>query len=121
LHHAPVGQGRANATGEPEWGKRSETTQVVFKDELGSAAKQSTAGEFFFVFYVLLNKRMWQITPATRSSGGESGNLRHIKESTSLHLEEQSGSGSSGKGGGLGTDDLFGAFSSVTLHYDGDI
>jgi len=73
---------------------------------------------FLFFLHVVL---MWQITPVTRSSGGESGNLRHIKESNSLHLEEQSGSGSSGKVGGAGTEDLFGAFSSVTLHYDGDI
>ena len=63
---------------------------------------------------MLLKKRMWQIAPATR----ESGNMRHMKESNSLHLEEQSGSGSRG---GLGTEDLFGAFSSVTLHYDGDM
>lgn len=50
MHHALAGQGRANATGEPKWCKRSETAQVVFKGELGPAAKQSTAGEFFFVF-----------------------------------------------------------------------
>lgn len=118
MHHALAGQGRANATGEPKWCKRSETAQVVFKGELGPAAKQSTAGEFFFVF----SSCGADVADYTRdASGGESGNLRHIKESNSLHFEEQSGSGSSGKVGGAGTEDLFGAFSSVTLHYDGDI
>ena len=50
-------------------------------------------------------------------------NFRHLKESNSLHLEDQS-TRSSGYRKGMSTDrrgeDLFGAFSSVTLHYDGD-
>lgn len=65
------------------------------------------------------------IPPAT---GAENGNFRHLKESNSLHLEEQmptlSGKSHSSAHGGntLGADgaDLFGAFSSVTLHYDGE-
>lgn len=52
-------------------------------------------------------------------------NFRHLKESNSLHLEEQSrctrGNGyTKGTRMDRGGEDLFGAFSSVTLHYDGD-
>lgn len=43
-------------------------------------------------------------------------NFRHLKESNSLHLEDQMKGMSLERGG----EDLFGAFSSVTLHYDGD-
>ena len=53
-----------------------------------------------------------QIIPSS-SNATDAANFRHMKESNSLHLEEQStGVGESA--------DLFGAFSSVTLHYDGD-
>ena len=65
---------------------------------------------------------LWQILPPTLCEGTESGPLRHLKESNSLHLEEQIGPGSKiGKGHSEDGVDLFGAFSSVTLHYDGDI
>ena len=49
-------------------------------------------------------------------------NFRHLKESNSLHLEEQKRSNgySNGMRMDRGGEDLFGAFSSVTLHYDGD-
>jgi protein-serine/threonine kinase len=50
-------------------------------------------------------------------------NFRHMKESNSLHLEEQiMGSDGCSKGTSMdrGGEDLFGGFSSVTLHYDGD-
>ena len=43
-------------------------------------------------------------------------NFRHLKESNSLHLEEQLEAGVSVEE----AEDLFGQFSSVTLHYDGD-
>lgn len=48
----------------------------------------------------------------------EAVNSRHLKESQSLHLEEEE----EGEGyyGVDKTGELFGAFSSVTLHYDGD-
>ena len=44
-------------------------------------------------------------------------NFRHLKESHSLHFEEQI---MGGMGVDQGGEDLFGGFSSVTLHYDGD-
>lgn len=62
-------------------------------------------------------------------------NFRSLKESHSLHLEDQiqgvAGSATNPGTPGLSADDgmeappngavdLFGAFSSVTLHYDGD-
>lgn len=54
-----------------------------------------------------------QIEPMS-SNGVDAVNFRHLKESHSLHLE-------GGSNEQLGPDDdLFGAFSSVTLHHDGD-
>jgi hypothetical protein len=60
-------------------------------------------------------------------------NFRHLKESRSLHLEEQirgvaganvpAGPGTPGYDDGMDVPadgDLFGAFNSVTLHYDGE-
>jgi len=60
-------------------------------------------------------------------------NFRHLKESRSLHLEDQirgvagagapAGPGTPGYDDGLDVPsdgDLFGAFNSVTLHYDGE-
>ncbi|KIL68139.1 hypothetical protein M378DRAFT_22242 [Amanita muscaria Koide BX008] len=55
-----------------------------------------------------------QIIPSAKKAA-EAMNFRHLKESRSLHLEEQKGTGS--REGG----DVFEAFSSVTLHYDGDV
>jgi len=46
----------------------------------------------------------------------EAVNSRHLKDSRSLHLEEEEEEGERY----YGEDELFGAFSSVTLHYDGD-
>lgn len=48
------------------------------------------------------------------SRGTDAVNFRNLKESHSLHLEEQA------EQGGVEGQDLFGAFSSVTLHYDGE-
>lgn len=64
------------------------------------------------------------------SNGLDAVNFRHLKESNSLHLEDQL-TGVAGAGVGSGTPglddeldgpegDLFTGFSSVTLHYDGD-
>ena len=50
-------------------------------------------------------------------------NFRQLKESNSLHLEEQcmrNKGYTKGRSMKRGGEDLFGAFSSVTLHYDGD-
>lgn len=75
-----------------------------------------------------------QIVP-TASNGADAVNFRQMQESTSLHLERQHASpsiqpqvpGTPGlSGGDDGLDvppadaDLFGAFSSITLHYDGE-
>ncbi|KAJ7179828.1 AGC/RSK protein kinase [Mycena crocata] len=55
-----------------------------------------------------------QIIPSA-SNGQDAANFRHMKESHSLQLESQTEGGPLESGG-----DLFGGFSSVTLHYDGD-
>lgn len=110
-------------------------TRLLDKDERTRLGSRSGASEvkqhkwFAKVNWGLLrNSRPPIIPPA--SNGVESGNFRHMRESNSLHLEEQipipSGKLHSGGAHGtqtLGADgtDLFGAFSSVTLHYDGDI
>jgi protein-serine/threonine kinase len=68
------------------------------------------------------------------SNGLDAVNFRHLKESNSLHLEDQMqgiaglsiAPGTPGLTADDGMDlppegpDLFGAFSSVTLHYDGE-
>uniref|UniRef100_A0A8H7Y1C6 non-specific serine/threonine protein kinase n=1 Tax=Psilocybe cubensis TaxID=181762 RepID=A0A8H7Y1C6_PSICU len=54
----------------------------------------------------------------SKSNGLLAMNGRQLKESHSLHLEEQVVAGSAGGGPGESDSDLFGAFSSVTLHYD---
>lgn len=50
------------------------------------------------------------------SNGLDAVNFRHLKESNSLHLEEQL----KGAMDDELEEDLFEGFSSVTLHYDGD-
>jgi hypothetical protein len=103
---------------------------VVLEDQLGFAQKYQTAGQcthsaFAQTAYV----SPMQIVPSS-SNGLDAVNFRHMKESNSLHLEDQL-TGVAGAGvysTGLGTpglddgldDDLFTGFSSVTLHYDGD-
>lgn len=51
------------------------------------------------------------------SNGLDAVNFRHLKESNSLHLEEQLKGAMDDE---LEEGDLFEGFSSVTLHYDGD-
>lgn len=68
-----------------------------------------------------------QIIPSS-SNGVDAVNFRQLKESRSLHFEDQTLSvasstpGTPGEEGGSPTQtgDLFGAFSSVTLHHDGE-
>jgi protein-serine/threonine kinase len=68
-----------------------------------------------------------QIIPAC-SIGVDTVNFRRMEESTSLHLENQQNSTqraaqTPGTPDGLelaSGGDLFGAFSSITLHHDGD-
>ncbi|KAG5220881.1 Pkinase-domain-containing protein [Salix suchowensis] len=69
-----------------------------------------------------------QIIPSS-SNGVDAVNFRQLKESRSLHFEDQilsmasSTPGTPGEEGGSPTQtgDLFGAFSSVTLHHDGRV
>ena len=63
-----------------------------------------------------INKTL-QIVPSS-SKGKDAVNFRQLKESNSLHLEDQIVGVS--EVGEIAGEDLFGAFSSVTLHYDGD-
>jgi protein-serine/threonine kinase len=74
------------------------------------------------------DRGIFQIIPSL-SQGHDAVNFRHIGEPNSLHLEDQGGGGlHNTPGPGLSADDgldsdggdLFGAFSSVTLHYDGE-
>jgi protein-serine/threonine kinase len=67
------------------------------------------------------------IIPAS-SNGADTVNFRRMEESTSLHLENQQNTvhavpSTPGTPDGLepsSDEDLFGAFSSITLHHDGD-
>ncbi|KAI9466768.1 Pkinase-domain-containing protein [Lactarius psammicola] len=64
------------------------------------------------------------IVPAS-SNGADTVNFRRMEESTSLHLENQQNAVPSTPGTPDGLEpssdgDLFGAFSSITLHHDGD-
>jgi hypothetical protein len=65
-----------------------------------------------------------QIIPAS-SNGADTVNFRRMEESTSLHLEKQQHAVMQTPGTPDGLEpasggDLFGAFSSITLHHDGD-
>ena len=65
-----------------------------------------------------------QIVPSP-SNGQDAAHFRHMKESHSLHFDLEEQPGESLAAGAVADDgqlaeDLFGAFSSVTLHYDGD-
>jgi len=71
---------------------------------------------------------LFQIIPAA-SNAADAMNFRQIKESNSLHLENQTCFSTRASPGGVKYDDgmdvspdgdLFGAFNSVTIHYDGE-
>ncbi|KXN86354.1 Serine/threonine-protein kinase nrc-2 [Leucoagaricus sp. SymC.cos] len=108
--------------------------RLLDKDERTRLGSRSGASEvkqhkwFVKINWGLLRNSRPPIVPPASSNGAENGNFRHLKESNSLHLEEQiptsGGKSRSAAYGtnGLGADgaDLFNAFSSVTLHYDGD-
>ncbi|KAF8974404.1 kinase-like domain-containing protein [Flammula alnicola] len=104
-------------------------TRLLDKSERTRLGSKSGASEvkqhkwFAKINWGLLRNTRPPIIP-TSSNGLDAVNFRHLKESNSLHLEDQM-EGGFGKGGGHGlsveeAEDLFGAFSSVTLHYDGD-
>ncbi|THH10249.1 hypothetical protein EW146_g8436 [Bondarzewia mesenterica] len=102
--------------------------------EKGAGLSASAAGCRGFPNVVFLDFSCSCIVPSS-SNGTDAVNFRRMKESTSLHLESQqthvrgvAGAGASqhSSGGTPGVDDgmedadLFGAFSSITLHHDGE-
>ncbi|KAF5333495.1 hypothetical protein D9611_002320 [Ephemerocybe angulata] len=102
--------------------------RLLDKNERARLGSRSGASEvkqhkwFSKINWGLLRNTRPPIVPAP-TNGHDAAHFRHMKESTSLHLEE--GAGDALAPGVLADDgqraeDLFGAFSSVTLHYDGD-
>jgi protein-serine/threonine kinase len=105
------------------------------KTRLGSKSGASEVKShkwFCKINWGLLRNTRPPIVPSS-SNGIDAVNFRQMKESNSLHLDEQIIQGVAGAGvtpstPGLTADDgmdaadadLFGAFSSVTLHYDED-
>ncbi|KII95354.1 hypothetical protein PLICRDRAFT_97679 [Plicaturopsis crispa FD-325 SS-3] len=114
--------------------------RLLDKDEKTRLGSKSGASEvkqhkwFSKINWGLLRNTRPPIVPSS-SNGLDAVNFRHLKESNSLHLEDQI-TGVAGAGvqlapgtPGLTADDgldvppegdLFTAFNSVTLHYDGD-
>ncbi|KAJ2924940.1 hypothetical protein H1R20_g12136, partial [Candolleomyces eurysporus] len=104
--------------------------RLLDKNERTRLGSRSGASEvkqhkwFSKINWGLLRNTRPPIVPSP-SNGQEAAHFRHMKESHSLHfdLEEQPGdqpaAGAVADDGQL-AEDLFGAFSSVTLHYDGD-
>ncbi|KAF8631150.1 hypothetical protein AX15_002496 [Amanita polypyramis BW_CC] len=94
-------------------------TRLLDKDERTRLGSRSGASEvkqhkwFGKVNWGLLRNMRPPIVP-TASKGADAVNFRQLKESHSLHLEEQAGQGA------REGEDVFEAFSSVTLHYDGE-
>jgi protein-serine/threonine kinase len=112
--------------------------RLLDKDERTRLGSRSGASEvkqhkwFSKTNWGLLRNTRPPIIPSS-SHGFDAINFRHLKESNSLHLEKQftgvaaaglmpTGPGTPGFDDGLDVPDgdLFGGFSSVTLHYDGD-
>jgi hypothetical protein len=111
-------------------------TQLLEKKERKRLGSRSGASEvkqhkwFAKINWGLLRNTRPPIIPSL-SAGHDTINFRQMRESQSLHLEEQTECGgpySAPGTPGLSVDDgldcesgdLFGAFSSVTLHYDGE-
>lgn len=97
-------------------------SRLLDKSERTRLGSKSGASEvkqhkwFAKINWGLLRNTRPPIIP-TSSNGQDAVNFRQLKESNSLHLEEQM------EVGGMSVEeaeDLFGQFSSVTLHYDGD-
>jgi len=113
--------------------------RLLDKDDRTRLGSKSGASEvkqhswFAKINWGLLRNTRPPIVPSS-SKGQDAENFREMKESNSLHLDDQRQGvgGVTGTGGaGFTVDDeefecaaqngdLFGAFSSVTLHYDGD-
>ncbi|KAJ6539183.1 kinase-like domain-containing protein [Mycena capillaripes] len=101
-------------------------TRLLDKRERSRLGSKSGASEvkqhkwFAKINWGLLRNTQPPILP-TSSNGQDAVNFRHMKESHSLQLDGEHEWRSAGPGleSGAGGD-LFGGFSSVTLHYDGD-
>ncbi|EIW82223.1 Pkinase-domain-containing protein [Coniophora puteana RWD-64-598 SS2] len=112
--------------------------RLLDKDERTRLGSKSGASEvkqhkwFAKINWGLLRHARPPIIPSS-SNGLDAVNFRHLKESNSLHLELQGvagagysvppGPGTPGYDDGMevpADGDLFGAFNSVTLHYDGE-
>ncbi|KAK0231093.1 AGC/RSK protein kinase [Armillaria fumosa] len=97
-------------------------TRLLDKNERTRLGSRSGASEvkqhkwFAKINWGLLRNTRPPIVPSS-SNGVDAVNFRHLKESQSLHLE---GAPGTSDGMGASDEDLFGAFSSVTLHYDGE-
>ncbi len=98
LRDAAAGQIGADAAGQQERGERGEAAQVVQQDQLGAVCGTC-------------DRRLCRPS----SSGQECGELPE-HEGVALAAP----GGAAGGEGTVGGGDLFGGFSSVTLHYDGD-
>ncbi|KAF8138170.1 Pkinase-domain-containing protein [Boletus edulis] len=106
--------------------------RLLDKEERTRLGSRSGASEvkqhkwFAKMNWGLLRHTRPPIVPAA-SNGADASNFRHLKESRSLHLEEQGcivTPGTPGYDDGLDLPpqrDLFGAFNSVTIHYDGEL
>ncbi|KAA1466142.1 Pkinase-domain-containing protein [Dentipellis sp. KUC8613] len=114
-------------------------TRLLDKEENTRLGSKSGASEvkqhkwFAKINWGLLRNTEPPIVPAS-SNGVDAVNFRRMEESTSLHLENQHAPpikgvagagvpqtpGTPGVDDGMETVDLFGAFSSMTLHHDGD-
>ncbi|KIK08397.1 hypothetical protein K443DRAFT_672419 [Laccaria amethystina LaAM-08-1] len=98
-------------------------TRLLDKNERTRLGSKSGASEvkqhkwFSKINWGLLRNTRPPIVPSS-SKGKDAVNFRQLKESNSLHLEDQIVGVS--EVGEIAGEDLFGAFSSVTLHYDGD-
>lgn len=98
-------------------------TRLLDKNERARLGSKSGASEvkqhkwFAKINWGLLRNTRPPIVPSS-SKGKDAVNFRQLKESNSLHLEDQIVGVS--EVGEIAGEDLFGAFSSVTLHYDGD-
>ncbi|KAJ4472312.1 AGC/RSK protein kinase [Lentinula aciculospora] len=106
-------------------------TRLLDKNESTRLGSRSGASEvkqhkwFAKVNWGLLRNMKPPIVPSS-SNGVDAVNFRHPKESHSLHLEEEESTSaqSTTSGTPMGETeggDLFEAFSSVTLHHEGDI
>lgn len=108
--------------------------RLLDKEERTRLGSRSGASEV--KYHKWFSKMNWGLLRNTRppiipaaSNAADATNFRQIKESNSLHLENQTCFSTRASPGGVKYDDgmdvspdgdLFGAFNSVTIHYDGE-